>query len=135
MSSVNSDSQIWPFLAPGHAHLAAHKLKWKACVAPCMAELTSHDMAALRAQGQSLDPAFQVGKDGVTDGVVKELQQRLMREPLVKVRLLRGALGEASTKALAQDLATRARVVLVETRGHTALFYRAPRHKRQAGDF
>ena len=101
-----------------------------------MAELTSHDMAALRAQGQTLDPAFQIGKDGVTDGVVKELQQRLMREPLIKVKLLGGALaGEASTKDLAVDLATRARVILVETRGHTALFYRPPRHKRAPGAF
>ena len=104
-------------------------------VAHRMAELSSHDLAALRAQGQSLDAAFHVGKDGVTEGVVKELQTRLTKEPLLKVRLLAGARGEQSSKDLAIEMAKQARVVLVEVRGHTALFYRPPRHKRTAGDF
>jgi RNA-binding protein len=105
---------------------------------PAVADLSSHDMAALRATGQALDVAFAVGKDGVTDGVVKELQNRLSREPLVKVRILKGAREgeeEASTKDLARDLAARARVTLVEVRGHTALFHRPPRHKRGPEDF
>lgn len=100
-----------------------------------VAELSSQDIAALRATGQSIEVAFQIGKDGVTDGVVKELQNRLLREPLVKVRLLKSAREDEDTRALAEDLATRARVVLVEVRGHTALFHRPPRHKRRPGDF
>ena len=95
-------------------------------------------MAALRATGQTLEAAFAVGKDGITDGVVKELQTRLTREPLIKVRIHAGAReGEEglSTKDLARDLATRARVTLVEVRGHTALFHRPPRHKRGPEDF
>lgn len=103
-----------------------------------MAEISSHDMAALRATGQTLDVAFAVGKEGVTDGVVKELQNRLSKEPLVKVRIHKGAReGEEdlSTKEVARDLAAKARVVLVEVRGHTALFHRPPRHKRGPNDF
>lgn len=105
---------------------------------PGVAELSSHDMAALRATGQTLDVAFAVGKEGVTEGVVKELQNRLSRDPLVKVRILAAAREgeeEASTKDLARDLAARARVTLVEVRGHTALFHRPPRHKRGPNDF
>lgn len=100
-----------------------------------MAELSSHDLAALRASGQSIDAAFQVGKGGVTDGVVKELQAWLSREPLVKVKIQKAAFGEGDVKAIAQDLATRARVTLVEVRGHMALFHRPPRHKRGPNDF
>lgn len=103
-----------------------------------MADLSSHDLAALRATGQSLDAAFAVGKEGVTEGVVKELQNRLSKEPLVKVRILRGAREgeeETTTKEIARDLAARARVTLVEVRGHTALFHRPPRHKRGPEDF
>lgn len=92
-----------------------------------MAELTSHEIAALKANGQSVEVAFQVGKSGVTEGVVKELEAWLSREPLVKVRLLKSASGEASTKAVAADLAEKAGAVLVEVRGHTALFYRPKR--------
>lgn len=96
-----------------------------------MSELTSHEIAALRANGQSLDVSFQVGKAGVTEGVVKELLAHLEREPLVKVRLLKGSREETGAKAVASDLAERAGVVLVEVRGHTALFYR-PRRGRAA---
>lgn len=100
-----------------------------------MAELSSHDLAALRATGQTLDAAFQVGKSGVTEGVVKELQNHLSREPLVKVKFLKSSREEQGTREMAAELAQRARVVLVEVRGHTALFHRPPRHKRGPDDF
>lgn len=94
-----------------------------------LSELKSSEIAALKANGQSLEVAFQVGKSGVTDGVVQELVARLEREPLVKVRLLKGAREDAGVKEVAADLAERAGVVLIEVRGHTALFYR-PRRGR-----
>ena len=93
-------------------------------------DLPSSELAALRATGQTLDVAFQVGKNGVTEGVVKELVARLEREPLVKVKLLKGAREDASTKEVAQGLAEKAGAVLVEVRGFTALFYRPRRGRR-----
>lgn len=95
-----------------------------------MPDLTSHEIAALKANGQSLEVAFQIGKSGVTEGVVKELVTWLEREPLVKVRLLKGARGEADAKTVAGDLAAKAGAVLVEVRGHTALFYRPKRGRK-----
>lgn len=100
-----------------------------------MADLTSHDLAELRASGQSLAVAFQIGKGGLSEGVVRELQMRLAREPLVKVKILAGAREDADAKTLAKELAAQAKVRLVEVRGHTALFYRPPRHKRGPEDF
>jgi RNA-binding protein len=95
-----------------------------------MTELSSHDLAALKATGQSLDVAFQIGKSGVTDGVVKELAAWLEREPLVKVKLLKGSRDDADAKTVAADLAEKAGAMLVEVRGHTALFYRPKRGRR-----
>lgn len=100
-----------------------------------MADLTSQDLAQLRATGQTVEVAFQIGKGGLTEGVVKELQARLAKEPLVKVKILAAARGEGGAKSLAMELAQRARVKLVEVRGFTALFYRPPRHKRAPGDY
>lgn len=89
-----------------------------------MADLTPSDIAGLRASGTSLEASFQIGKNGVTDGVVEELRTHLKREPLVKVKLLKGAVGEeGDKKAVAQDLAERAGAFLVEVRGLTALYY------------
>lgn len=100
-----------------------------------MAELTSHELAALRATGQSLEASFQIGKSGLTEGVVKELQTRLEREPLVKIKILKGAREDGDTKTVAEELAKLARVRLIEVRGFTALYYRAPRNKREPGEF
>lgn len=97
-----------------------------------MSELSSHDIAALRATGQSLDAAFQVGKSGVTEGVVKELVSWLEREPLVKVKLLKSSQEEGDARSVAQALAERAGATLIEVRGHTALFYRPKRRQRRA---
>lgn len=93
-------------------------------------DLTSQEIAALRASGQSIDVSFQVGKAGVTDGVVEELKTWLERDPLIKVKILKGAREDADTKTLASELAERAGVVLVEVRGHTALFYKPRKGRR-----
>lgn len=100
-----------------------------------MADLTPAEIQALRATGQSIPVAFQIGKSGVTDGVVKELQTWLAREPLVKVKMLKSAVEGEDPEAMARDLAARAKVRFIEVRGHTALFHRPPRHKRDAQDF
>jgi RNA-binding protein len=95
-----------------------------------VSDLPSSEIAALKATGQSLDAAFQMGKNGLTEGVVKELLAWLEREPLVKVRMLKGALDEGDAKMIATQLAEQAGVVLVEVRGHTALFYK-PKGRRK----
>lgn len=100
-----------------------------------MVDLKNQEVQALRATGQTLPVAFQIGKSGVTEGVVKELQTWLSREPLVKVKIMKGALEDADTEQIARDLAARAKARFIEVRGHTALFHRPPRHKRDAQDF
>lgn len=96
-----------------------------------MPDLPSSEIAALKATGQTLDVAFQIGKNGVTEGVVKELVSWLEKEPLVKVKLLKGARADAGTKEVAADLAEKAGAVLVEVRGFTALFYRPKRGRKR----
>lgn len=86
----------------------------------------------LRAQAQQLDPVMNIGKGGVTAGVVKEVQRQLDEHRLLKVRVLPGARGERGTPDLARDLAARAGAELVEVRGHTAVLWK-PRARRPRG--
>jgi len=88
------------------------------------APLSSRDRAALKARAQALEPALQVGKAGVTDALVAEIEARLDREDLVKIRLLKSATEEADRHAVAEDLAARAGAQLVEVRGNTVVLYR-----------
>ncbi len=85
----------------------------------------------LKAEGQGIDAKVHVGKEGLTEGVVAELDSQLRRHHLVKVRVQRSAVGGDRTgkDAQAKDIAQRLGAELVERRGHTILLYRkrAPR--------
>jgi len=85
-------------------------------------ELTSADRRALRAHGQTLPAAIQVGHNGVTATVLQELAGALARDGLVKVRLV-----EPDRKTRAEwvnQLASGTEAALVGTVGRTALLYR-----------
>ena len=74
----------------------------------------------LKAEGQGLDATVHIGKGGLTDGVVEELE------------LVRGAIGDDRQvkDAQAQELAERLVAELVERRGHTVLLYRRRKARR-----
>lgn len=80
----------------------------------------------LRAEGQRIGPTVQVGKGGLDEGVLAELDSQLRRNHLVKVRIQRGAAGgeRAVEEEMARSLAERLGAELVERRGHTVLVYR-----------
>jgi RNA-binding protein len=80
----------------------------------------------LRSEGQALDATVNIGKAGVTEGVMEELDTQLRRNHLVKVRLQRSAVGEDKQEKdiQATELAALLSAELVERRGHTVLLYR-----------
>ena len=76
----------------------------------------------LRERAHDVDATLRVGKAGI-ESVADELQTQLDERELVKVKFLRSARGETTTKALAADLAELVGAEVVETRGHTAVFH------------
>ena len=81
----------------------------------------------LRAQAQELTADLQVGKAGVTDAFIAELDRRLEENALVKIRLLASAREGRDRKEVATEAASRASAELLEVRGNTAVFFRARR--------
>lgn len=93
-----------------------------------MDPLTTKQLQQKRAEAQRIDVRVTVGKNGVTDATVAELERHLKQDKLVKVRLLPAATegGEAAAEdEQAAQLAEATRSVLVDRRGHTAVFWRA----------
>ena len=84
----------------------------------------------LRAQAQKMPAAMNIGKSGLTAGVVEEVRRQLEEHRLLKVKLLPSAREERASKEVAEELAERAEAELVEVRGHTAVLWRAGRRKR-----
>jgi len=80
----------------------------------------------LKAEGQAIDATVNVGKGGLTEGVLDELNVQLKRQHLVKVKIQRSAVGgdREGKDMQAIELADRLGAELVERRGHTVLLYR-----------
>lgn len=90
-----------------------------------MDKLTNAQVQEKRAAAQALDVTLHVGKNGINDATVAELDAQLKKKKLVKVRLLKTATeGGAGDQGQAQKLADGTRSTLIEVRGHTAVYFR-----------
>ena len=84
-------------------------------------KLTSQQRAYLRSEAQSLDPVVYVGKEGLTDGVIKALDDALTAHELVKVRFHSF---KDEVDSLSRYMEKKTGSTLVATMGFTAVFFR-----------
>lgn len=86
----------------------------------------------LRAHGHALKPLVQIGKSGVTKGVLAQVAQALLDHELVKVRI--GTECPADRFAVADELAEQPGTQVVQILGRTVLTYkRHPKKPRFEG--
>jgi RNA-binding protein len=77
---------------------------------------------ALRAAGHHLSPVVQVGKEGVTPAVLKQLDEALLAHELVKVKV--GAESPEDRFEAAARVAAGPGVLVAQVLGRTMLVYR-----------
>ncbi len=77
---------------------------------------------ALRAAGHHLSPVVQVGKDGVTDAVLRQLDDQLSAHELVKVKV--GTESPEDRFEAAERLGEAAGAQVAQILGRTVLVYR-----------
>lgn len=80
----------------------------------------------LKSLGHHLEPVVLLGKQGLTDGVVKAVDEAVARHELVKVK--RGQDCPQDRHVIAAELDKALKVEVVQKLGHTVLIYR-PRPK------
>lgn len=85
--------------------------------------LTGKQRRYLRGLGHHLSPVVQLGKGGITAGVIDQTREALEAHELIKVRFGEGY--EDSAKNGAARLAEATDSSVAGTLGHTALLYRA----------
>jgi len=90
---------------------------------PGEAGLSGKERRALRAEGQLLEVGANIGKQGLSDTAVANVEQRLAKNHLVKVRLPKST--PAERKTMAADLAARIGGEVISAIGHNVLIYRA----------
>lgn len=86
-----------------------------------MQELSKKQRKYLFKQAHSLDPVIRIGKQGVTEQVIKAVDQALLDHELIKVKF-----GEFKDDKheLAEKIAESTGAGLIRIIGHVAVYYR-----------
>jgi RNA-binding protein len=81
----------------------------------------------LKALGHHLDPVVQIGREGITEAVVRATKEQLLAHELIKVRISADA--PIDRKDAGTALAEKAGASLAQTLGRTVLLYKRHPHK------
>ena len=91
--------------------------------------ITNKQRSYLRSLAHNIDPTVYIGKAGVTDNVIKEIDQCLEARELVKIKLQEGA--ELDAKTVANELAPGLRAEFVQAIGRKFTLYRESKENKQ----
>lgn len=83
--------------------------------------LTSDQKRALKKKAHSLDPLVQVGKNGVTDGAIANIDKALTDHTLIKVKYINH---KSEKRELTDAITSRTGSTLIDLIGNTAILYR-----------
>ena len=85
--------------------------------------MTSKQRAYLRGLANGLDAIFQIGKGGISENLIKQLDDALEARELIKISVLETA--PADVKSLGNEIANSTNSTLVQTVGNKITLYRA----------
>lgn len=84
--------------------------------------LTTKQKVKLRSLAMDLRPIFQVGKEGLSDNLIKGLNDALEAHELIKISVLKNC--TANIKEVALDISSRTNSDLIQIIGRNIVFYR-----------
>ncbi|GAB3795227.1 ribosome assembly RNA-binding protein YhbY [Virgibacillus kimchii] len=91
--------------------------------------LTGKQKRFLRKQAHQLKPIFQVGKDGVNDQMLKQINEALERRELIKVSILQNNLDDKDE--VANEVANGTEAELVQVIGNNFVLYKESEEHKQ----
>ena len=94
-------------------------------------ELTSKQRAQLRGMAATMDTILHVGKDGISDNLIKQADDALEARELIKGRVLENSMYTAREAAEELSVATRSEVVQVIDSKFVLFRYQHTKDKRK----
>ncbi len=91
--------------------------------------LTGKQRSYLKALGQKIDPSVYIGKQGITENVLKEMEVGYENRELVKVKLQEGCL--LDTKEAANEVAEATGAEFVQAIGRRFVLYKESKENKQ----
>jgi len=78
----------------------------------------------LKTKALELETTVRIGKNGLTDGQIAEIDNQLKTRKLVKVKLLRAFVEEHDKKEAMKEIASRTKSKLIQFIGFVGVFHR-----------
>lgn len=91
--------------------------------------LTSKQKSFLRSEAHHLQPIFQIGKSGLTDAIIKQIEEALEARELIKVSVLQNC--EQDKGEIAEVLGEQAGLEVVQIIGKTIVLYKESTEKKK----
>ncbi|WNS74371.1 ribosome assembly RNA-binding protein YhbY [Bacillus sp. DTU_2020_1000418_1_SI_GHA_SEK_038] len=91
--------------------------------------LTGKQKRFLRSKAHHLNPIFQVGKGGVNENMIKQVEDALEARELMKISVLQNC--EEDKDTVAEQLVKGTRAELVQIIGSTIVLYKESRENKQ----
>ncbi len=84
--------------------------------------MTSAERAKLRSLAMTIEPTTHIGKNGVGDTLIKQIDEQLESRELIKISVLKNA--DFSAKEIAEELAVSSKSQVVQVLGSKITLYR-----------
>jgi RNA-binding protein len=91
--------------------------------------LTGKQKRLLRSKAHHLNPIFQVGKGGVNENMIKQIEEALEVRELIKISVLQNC--EEDRDTVAEELSKGAAAELVQIIGNTIVLYKESKENKQ----
>lgn len=94
-----------------------------------MNKLTSRQVKQLKSEAHHLSPIFQVGKNGVNDNFIEQIDDVLEKRELIKISILQNCLEDKDT--IAQQISEGTKGHIVTVIGNTIILYRESKENKK----
>ena len=84
--------------------------------------MTSAERAKLRSLAMTIEPTTHIGKNGVGDTLIKQIDEQLESRELIKISVLKNA--DLSAREIAEELAVSSKSQVVQVLGSKITLYR-----------
>jgi len=81
----------------------------------------------LRGRAKVLDVSVQIGKNGITDTVIEQINRQLDSRELVKIKALKSAVESSNIKEIVEKVVLKTDSALIDSIGFTFVIHRKKR--------
>lgn len=91
--------------------------------------LTGKQRSFLKGIANNLEPIFQVGKNGITENFIKQVDDALEKREIIKVKVLNNSLLDATE--VANEVAQKTNAEFVQSIGNKFVLYRESKKSKK----